>query len=53
MDEIDQSIQFIQEPDSGANTSFGIPGRSFFGILKRVRMESNFSLHHPFSRVRN
>jgi hypothetical protein len=52
-DEINQAIQLIEKPHCGANTSLGVPGGSFVGILQRCRMEADRPLHQPFNLVRS
>jgi hypothetical protein len=52
-DQINQPIQLIEKPHCGANTSLGVPGGGFVGILQRCRMEADRPPHQPFNLVRS
>ena len=52
-DLINQAIQLIEKPDGCPNTSAGVPGGSFFGVLQRCRMEADRFWHQPFNLVRS
>jgi hypothetical protein len=51
--EINHTIQLIEEPNCGTNSSLRVPGGSFVGVLLRCRMEADRPSHQMLSLVRS